>query len=412
MNDIFFNVVVPTRERADTLAATLRALVEVDYSSLKIIVCDNASADNTRDVVESFADKRIHYSRSRERLSMAQNWQRGLALLDDGYVMYLGDDDALLIGAIPQLNTILNENPVKAIAWDKIEYPWPNCTIESIRGRLSIPLSNCYEILSGRATRNSVRKLDAHYPRFACLYNGFVDVGLVRALNRQKPFFQDALAPDVYSGIALSYHVGEYIYSMRPFSVSGASAHSGGTSAIYSKDKSAAQKFNSEIDVQIDDRLMLGPSMVVAIALEFWNVYRHFGYEDCILDIKDIALRTKAELLRLNGDRYREVLSLLKKIVEKNRLHPRILDGLPEFVPEIAATPPMGYLTSVNSLAFDSRKIGVRDVFDAAKVSELLLPRFEKFKLEKRRTSFLRKARRVVRKLRKSLTMTKVRGVR
>jgi glycosyltransferase involved in cell wall biosynthesis len=399
MNENSFNVIVPTRERADTLVSTLKALVKVDYAKLKIVVCDNASLDNTREVVESFKDKRIQYSRSSERLSMAQNWQRGLSFLDDGYVTYLGDDDALLIGAIPQLNTILSDHCVKAIAWDKIEYPWPNCTIDAIRGRLLIPLSNSYEFLSGHKIRNSVKKMDVLYTRLPCLYNSFVDVGLVKSLDKEMPFFQGALAPDLYAGIALSYHVGDYIYSRRPFSISGASAHSNGASAFFSKDKSAANKFNSEIDIQIDDRLMLGPSMVVATAMEFWNVYRHFEHEDCYLDINEIVLKTKAELLRLDGHRYADVYSLLKKIIEKNGMEPSILNGLPDSVPEAVTVPSMGFKTSSNKLAFDSRKIGVQDVFDAARVAELLMPPFEAFKRE----SYLRKARRDFRELRRSL---------
>jgi glycosyltransferase involved in cell wall biosynthesis len=398
MNESTFNVVVPTRERADTLVSTLRALVEIDYARLKIIVCDNASTDNTRDVVSDFNDKRIHYSRSKDRLSIAQNWQRGLALLDEGYVTYLGDDDALLIGAIPQLNTLLNELGTKAIAWDKIEYPWPNCTIEAIRGRLRIPLSNRYEILSGDAIRKSVKKMEIRYTKLPCLYNSFVDVGLVKSLNKAKPFYcQGALSPDVYAAIALSYHVGDYVYSRRPFSINGASAHSIGASGFYSKDKSAVNMALSEFTGQTDARLIVGPSMVIAVALEFWNVCKHFGYEDCNLDLKEIVSKTKAELHRLNGERYSNVYSLLKKILEKNRLPLTIMDGLPASVPEVITNPTMGFDSARNILTFDSRKIGVRNVYDAAKVAELLLPGIESLK---RKQSSIRKARRTLKKFR------------
>lgn len=400
MIDKFFNVIVPTRERADTLASTLKALVAIDYPRLKIVVCDNASLDNTREIVEGFRDERIHYSRSPERLSMAQNWQRGLSFIDEGYVTYLGDDDALLIGAIPQINTILNDKQFKAIAWDKIEYLWPSCTNEAVRGHMHIPLSNRYEILSGSKVRSSVKKMDLPYTRLPSLYNSFVDVGLVKSLNKGKPFYQGALAPDLYSGIAFSYHVGDYMHSRRPFSINGASAHSGGTSYMTSKDKSAAIKFLSEIDIQIDDRLILGPSMVIAIAVEYWNVYKHFGYGDSFLDINEIVSKAKEELLHFNGDRYADVYSLLKGIIEKNKLSLSILDGLPDSVPEVIATPVLGFDSSSNVLYFDSRKIGVRDVYEAAKVAELFLPRIEKFRREE---SPLRKARRVLKRFRKSL---------
>jgi hypothetical protein len=238
-----------------------------------------------------------------------------------------------------------------------------------------------------------------HYTKLPCLYNSFVDVELIKNLNRGTPFFHGALSPDIYTGIVLSYHVGDYIYSKRPFSINGVSAHSGGASGFYSKDKSAANKFISEIDIEIDKRLVLGSSMAISIALEFWNVYRHFGYEDSYLDINEIISNTKKELRRLNGDRYEYVYSLLRQIVEKNRVDLAILEDLPVSVSDAPTEPKMGFDSVSNRLAFDSRKVGVRNVFEAAKISDLLLPPIKSFKRE----SFLRRTRRKFKDFRKSL---------
>ena len=42
-----FTVVIPTRERCDTLRATLRTCVGQDHDDLTILVSDNASTDPT-----------------------------------------------------------------------------------------------------------------------------------------------------------------------------------------------------------------------------------------------------------------------------------------------------------------------------------------------------------------------------
>jgi len=68
-------VIIPTRERADTLETCLQTVVAQTYPNLKIIVSDNCSNDNTKDVVLSFDDKRITYLNTGRRLSMTHNWE-------------------------------------------------------------------------------------------------------------------------------------------------------------------------------------------------------------------------------------------------------------------------------------------------------------------------------------------------
>jgi len=85
-NDIKFNVIIPTRERADVLVHCLRTVVAQDYENLEIIVSDNHSSDNTWEVVESFGDKRIRYINTGRRLSMSSNWEYALSSVSEGYV--------------------------------------------------------------------------------------------------------------------------------------------------------------------------------------------------------------------------------------------------------------------------------------------------------------------------------------
>ena len=67
-----FSVIIPTRERSDTLQSSLKTCVGQDYDNLEIIVSDNFSTDNTREVVESFDDPRIRYINLPEFKSQVQ----------------------------------------------------------------------------------------------------------------------------------------------------------------------------------------------------------------------------------------------------------------------------------------------------------------------------------------------------
>ena len=97
--NIKFNVIIPTRERADTLLHCLRTIVSQNYENLDIIVSDNFSQDNTREVVESFSDPRIKYINTGKRVSMSHNWEFALHHVQGDYVTFVGDDDGFLDGS-------------------------------------------------------------------------------------------------------------------------------------------------------------------------------------------------------------------------------------------------------------------------------------------------------------------------
>jgi len=68
------SVIVPTRDRCDTLIATLRTCLDQDYERCEIIVSDNLSNDGTKEHVAAIRDPRVRYVRTDRRLGMSQNW--------------------------------------------------------------------------------------------------------------------------------------------------------------------------------------------------------------------------------------------------------------------------------------------------------------------------------------------------
>lgn len=131
-----YTVIIPTRERAETLRYTLRTVVEQDYANLTIIVSDNFSQDNTQDVVSSFSDPRIHYLNTGKRTSMSENFEFGLNHVSKGFVLFLGDDDGLLPGAIRRVNTIVEKTGMRAVTSGIAQYVWPNHPDEHLRNKM------------------------------------------------------------------------------------------------------------------------------------------------------------------------------------------------------------------------------------------------------------------------------------
>ncbi len=278
-------VVVPTRERADTLVHTLQTLVEQDYRALEILVSDNFSNDNTRAVVESFDDPRIRYVMTDRRVDMSANWEFALRHATGDFITYIGDDDGFIAGAASKAMKILLDSSMSALVWRKAEYCWPDYVVPQMRNLIILgeQRGEVKTITSARQIQK-VMRFNAPYTTLPCLYNGIVPTQLLRRIcqsSRNELFF-NSISPDVYSGIVLSHFIKEYLFSDYPFSVNGASRHSNGTAFTRPANEGVddpANKFRAENTRQYDRRLLAGPSVMVCVMGEYLLAQESLGID-------------------------------------------------------------------------------------------------------------------------------------
>ncbi len=74
--------------------------MEQDYPDVTVLVLDNASTDETCDIVHSFSDKRIAYICNEKNIGMYRNWNRAIELNESPYLCIFSDDDIMLQGFI------------------------------------------------------------------------------------------------------------------------------------------------------------------------------------------------------------------------------------------------------------------------------------------------------------------------
>jgi hypothetical protein len=120
------SVVIPTRERVETLRATLSTALDQRSSRLEVLVADNASSDGTAEFVASLADGRLRYVHSGRRLNMSANWDFALTHARGSYVVIIGDDDAVIPGAIDRLMVEIERRPRDVYVWPTPFYVWPD----------------------------------------------------------------------------------------------------------------------------------------------------------------------------------------------------------------------------------------------------------------------------------------------
>jgi glycosyltransferase involved in cell wall biosynthesis len=87
------SVVIPTKNRAEVLKRSLASAVNQTVPVDEIIVVDNNSTDNTKEVVEAFNDRRIIYFRSDVDVPITYNWILGIKAARGEWVKVIYDDD-------------------------------------------------------------------------------------------------------------------------------------------------------------------------------------------------------------------------------------------------------------------------------------------------------------------------------
>src|SRR5262245_993685 len=111
------SVIVPTRARVSTLPFTLATILNQRTRSFEVIVSDNDSQDGTRDAVRRIADDRLIYLETGERLTMTENWEFAVRRARGRYVLFVGDDDAILPGALDRLEPFLAGGTASILTW-------------------------------------------------------------------------------------------------------------------------------------------------------------------------------------------------------------------------------------------------------------------------------------------------------
>lgn len=89
-----FSIIIPTFNRAQFIKRAIDSVLAQSYSNWELLVVDDGSTDNTRDVVMQYcnADKRIKYIyQQNQRVSAARN--RGMEACNGDYLCFLDSDD-------------------------------------------------------------------------------------------------------------------------------------------------------------------------------------------------------------------------------------------------------------------------------------------------------------------------------
>ncbi len=107
-------MIIPTHNRAALVTEAINSVLAQTFQDFELIVVDDGSTDNTRDVLKRYTDNRIHYIyQENQRRSEAQN--TGIKAASGEYIAFLDDDDLWLPHKLEKQVTFLDANPDKGL---------------------------------------------------------------------------------------------------------------------------------------------------------------------------------------------------------------------------------------------------------------------------------------------------------
>ncbi len=230
------SVVIPTRNRPDTLRACLKSLTHHKSPHIEIVVQDNCSGPETHEIVVAAQqqDARITYWRAPYPTSQRHNFELGLEAATGDNFTIIGDDDGFCLGSLDWLAKHLKEEPVDAVRWRLIHYVWPSLSLDG-EGFIRVYPSQFYggwRYADPQAiNEKTINASNAGSWENILVYHGMISRKLYdRIRTKTEGIFFHYPLPDIYAHNLLSFHCDRYLDIGNPVSIYGTSGHSAGSS--------------------------------------------------------------------------------------------------------------------------------------------------------------------------------------
>lgn len=93
-------IAIPTFNRAALLEDCLAAAFNQTYSNFEVLVSDNASTDETAEILKRFPDRRLHVVRQKTNIGLLRNLNALLEHARGEFVVFVPDDDRIAPGML------------------------------------------------------------------------------------------------------------------------------------------------------------------------------------------------------------------------------------------------------------------------------------------------------------------------
>lgn len=114
-NDDLVSVIIPTYNRAQKCKGAVESVLSQSHDNVEVIVVDDGSCDNTRDIIKSSNDNVVYIYQDNAGVSAARN--TGLRRARGEYIAFLDSDDRWLPWKLEAELSILHAFPDAGMVW-------------------------------------------------------------------------------------------------------------------------------------------------------------------------------------------------------------------------------------------------------------------------------------------------------
>ncbi len=110
-----YSIILPVRNGSNHVKECIASILSQTFRDFELIVLENASTDNTLDIIHSFDDVRVKVYSTDKVLTIEENWKRAVSVSKNKFITLIGHDDVLDKDYLHVMNDLVNRHPTASL---------------------------------------------------------------------------------------------------------------------------------------------------------------------------------------------------------------------------------------------------------------------------------------------------------
>lgn len=110
-----YSIILPVRNGSNHVKECVESILSQTFHDFELIVLENASTDDTLDIIHSFGDNRVKVYSTDKMLTIEENWKRAVAVSKNEFITLIGHDDVLDRDYLHVMNELVNRHPTASL---------------------------------------------------------------------------------------------------------------------------------------------------------------------------------------------------------------------------------------------------------------------------------------------------------
>jgi glycosyltransferase involved in cell wall biosynthesis len=162
MKKALVTVAIPSHNHAKYIAKTIQSALDQTFQDFEILIVDDASTDNSLEVIKSFQDPRIRVIELKENLGVCQTSNICIENCETKYIALVASDDVMTTDKLEKQVSFMEKNPTHGAVFSGV-------TIIDENDRINTKKTNKYTKVFEKDNRNRFEWLRHFFHQGNCI---------------------------------------------------------------------------------------------------------------------------------------------------------------------------------------------------------------------------------------------------